>query len=99
MSYEAYLSEDRRLVILRLLAEDRDYSLNDSVLQTALEQIGHGVSRDKVRADIDWLAEQELVTRRIVREKIHVATLTQRGADVAAGLATCPGVKRPGPSE
>lgn len=43
-------TKNRRLAILRFLAEDQDYSLNTSVLQSALAAIGHGVSRDVVEA-------------------------------------------------
>lgn len=88
------LQEDRRLVILRFLSEDPDYTLNTSVLQSALSAYGHGVSRDRVETDCAWLNEQELV----VLEKlgnVTVVTLTARGQDVAEGKATVPGVKRP----
>ncbi len=36
MAYRDFMTEDRRLAELRFLAEDNDYSLNDSVMQTAL---------------------------------------------------------------
>lgn len=95
--FHEVLAEDRRLAILRLLESDSDYAVNESLVQTALGQLGHGVSRDTVRADFAWLAEQGLVTVEIVAETIHVARLTGRGADVAQGLARVPGVKRPRP--
>lgn len=96
--YTDFVAEDRRLGILRFLAEDADYSLNDSVLQTALDHIGHGVSRDVLRTDLAWLAEQGLVTvEAVMGGKVAVATLTARGADVAGGRAVVPGVKRPTP--
>lgn len=88
--------EDRRLVILRYLSEDDDYSLNDSMLDKCLAGIGHGVSRDVLRSDLAWLAEQGLVTADEVGA-ILVATLTARGDDVAKGRAVVPGVARPRP--
>lgn len=97
MSYQQHIIEDRRLVILRLLAEDPGYSHNDRVLQTGLGHLGHNVSGDVVRSDLAWLAEQGLVQVEPVRADLHVATLTTRGDDVAAGRAMAPGVKRPGP--
>jgi hypothetical protein len=92
------VAEDRRLAILRFLASDADFSLNDSILQTALGSIGHGVSRDVVRTDLSWLAEQGLVKVDTVLETVHVAHLTARGGEVAAGRAVVPGVKRPSPA-
>ncbi|MDH4229978.1 MAG: ArsR family transcriptional regulator [Nitrospirota bacterium] len=99
MSFAALHTGDRRLVILRLLAEDPDYAAGEAILQTALARFGHGVSRDQVRTDFAWLAEQELVTVEVVADSVHVARLTQRGADVAAGRASVPGVRRPGPGD
>ena len=89
-------AENRRCAFLRFLNEDPDYCMNTSVLQTALEAIGHGVSRDVVNGDAAWLEEQGLVTCDDLGG-IIVVKLTQRGADVAAGRAVVPGVKRPGP--
>ena len=41
MSFDELVSRDRRLVILRFLAEDQDRTLNTSILQDALDQVGH----------------------------------------------------------
>lgn len=90
------VDEDRRLVMLRCLKEDPGYSLNESVLQAMLEALGHNVSRDRVRTDLGWLREQGLVTVQEV-VSVQVATITDRGIDVATGKAVVPGVKRPRP--
>lgn len=92
---QAFL-EDRRLAILRFLAEDKGYALNTSVLQDALCAIGHSVSRDEVETQGAWLAEQGLVEVNQVGP-VNVLKLTARGADVAEGRARVPGVKRPMP--
>jgi Fe2+ or Zn2+ uptake regulation protein len=98
MSYANLITEDRRLVLLRLLAESEGYSANEYLLATALPGFGHNASHDRVRTDLDWLAEQDLV--RVERPgEVYVATLTGRGADVAAGRARVAGVKRPLPGE
>lgn len=97
MSYRELVQADRRLVILRLMAEsDSGYSANSSVLQLGLETVGHTVSRDVVHTDLAWLCEQGLVKVEPLAT-VNVATLTTRGLDVAKGRATVPGVKRPGP--
>lgn len=90
------LTTDIRLVILRALAEDLGYSHNESILHSILAEFGHQLSRDRVRTELYWLQEQGLVTIKDVAGCL-VATVTQRGTDVAAGTATVPGVKRPGP--
>lgn len=96
MSYRDLVTADLRLVMLRVLAEASDYTCNSSVLQLALSKFGHPESRDRVHAELAWLAEQGLVTVQQI-ESVHVAQLTVRGLDVANGCATVPGVKRPGP--
>ncbi len=97
MSYQDFVMENRRLALLRFLAGDADYAMNDSVMQAALASIGHGASRDVVKGDFAWLAEQGLVSVEVVMDKIHVAKINARGVDVACGRALVPGVSRPGP--
>ena len=89
------LTQDRRLVILRSLM-DCNNEANESILQDCLDAYGHNVSRDVVRGQIDWLAEQQLVTVENLRG-FYVVTMTSRGQDVAEGRARVSGVKRPRP--
>lgn len=96
MPFAKFEKEDRRLVLLRLLAEDNDYRINSSILQQSLDLYGHSVSRDKLHTEISWLTEQELVSFEELNS-VLIVTLTQRGLDVAQGRTTVPGVKRPGP--
>lgn len=96
MSFAEQITEDIRLVILRALEEDAGYDLNESVLQSVLQELGHTVSRDRVRVELAWLKEQGLIQLKDV-VGVQVAKLTARGADVATGRATVPGVKRPRP--
>lgn len=95
--FPAFLTEDRRLAILRLLESQEGYRANDSVLHTALDRLGHSVSRDVVRGDLSWLEEQGLLSTELIAGTVLVATATQRGADVATGRTRHPGVKRPSP--
>lgn len=95
--FDSYLTEDRRLVILRLLSQAQQYELNDAMIRELLDRFGHNVSRDRVRTDLAWLAEQELVTTDEVAESVITATITRAGLDAAAGRHLVPGVKRPGP--
>lgn len=89
------LLEDRRLVLLRILADLPAYKANSSVLTVALDSFGHTVSRDYVRGQIAWLEEQGLVTSDDMGP-VLLATLTERGLDAARGAVIVPGVARPG---
>lgn len=96
MSYREKQEADRRLAILQLLAE-AGYEVNDSVLNSALDDYGHRISRDMLLSDLAWLRDQGLVADRDLSGVTVVAQLTQRGLDVAEGRTTVPGVKRPRP--
>lgn len=89
------LTEDRRLVILRVLSDLPGYKANSTVLTLALDSFGHTVSRDYTRGQIAWLAEQGLVSVEDLGPVLLV-TLTERGMDVARGAFVFPGVARPG---
>ncbi|KEH07137.1 hypothetical protein GY14_29870 [Delftia tsuruhatensis] len=95
MSFQDFLRQDVRLVLLRVLTEMPAYRSNSSVLTSALERFGHAVTRDQVKSELAWLAEQGLAVLTDLGG-VSVATLTERGQDVATGRVVVPGVKRPG---
>ena len=88
---------DQRLAILQVLEGDPDYSHNDHILTGALARLGHAVSIDKLRTELQWLEEQGLLTVDKALVGVWVAKLTRRGEDVALGRARVEGVARPGP--
>lgn len=88
--------QDQRLVILRSLI-DANYDANESILDDCLALYGHKISRDLVRNHLNWLEEQGLVKIERLTDGFMVATITQRGVDVANGEAVVDGVKRPRP--
>ena len=94
MSFAEYLRKGVRLVALRVLSETPGFRANSSVLFNLLDQFGHAVTRDQVKTELRWLAEQGLVE---VDEagSVLVAKLTERGQDVAEGRAVVDGVARP----
>lgn len=93
--YSDFIRQDVRLVLLRLLVEMTAYRANSSVLTMALDSYGHTLSRDQVKTELHWLAEQGALTLQDVGPVI-VATLSERGQDIAAGRNRVPGIKRPG---
>lgn len=94
-SFTERLAEDRRLTILRLLAES-NYEASDSLLSAALDDFGHRVSRDQVRTELAWLREQGLLDLDEMGG-VMIARLTQRGFECASGIVAVPGVRRPAP--
>ena len=94
-SFSEYMRGDIRLVVLRLLADMPAYRANSSILTISLDRFGHTASRDHIKTEIHWLAEQGLLTVEDIGA-VLVATITERGADVARGRALVPGVARPG---
>lgn len=96
MSLKELMTQDQRLVILRSLA-DAGYDANESILDECLALYGHKISRDLVRNHLNWLEEQGLVRIERLSGGFMVATITQRGLDVANGEAVVDGVKRPRP--
>lgn len=96
MSYEEIVASDQRLVLLQVLEENVDYAHNETVLQRALEAMGHSISSDRLRTELAWLSEQGLITVENLAG-LQVAKLTNRGEDVALGHARVPGSARPRP--
>jgi len=90
--------EHLRLAMLLLLREAPEFSANASLIGDVLrgQRFRFGCTQSQVRAELDWLADAGLVRVEDL-ERLTVATLTERGSDVALGLATVTGVKRPAP--
>lgn len=96
LTFAQRIAENRRICILRTLAESTAYRANDSLLHMVVDEFGFACSRDQVRTELSWLRDQGFVTLADVAG-LYVATITQAGLDVAAGHTTVPGVKRPEP--
>ena len=96
MSFADLTKQDRLLTLLKALESAAGYRAAQFILLRYCEQFGHAVSVDRIRTDLDWLAEQGLV-KLDKPEGVFVATLSQRGMDVASGRATVAGVARPQP--
>lgn len=95
--FKAHLAADRRLVVLRVLLDSTAYTTNEFMLHDVVGRLGHRVAMDTLRADLAWLAETAQLLKLETVAGVSIATLTQRGQDVAEGVATVPGVKKPRP--
>lgn len=85
-----------RLAVLQLLSAQAAYQANDMLLAAAVNGMGLTCTADQMRGHLAWLAEQRLVTT-IEAGPLTVATMTERGGDVAAGRSQIKGVQRPAP--
>lgn len=90
----AKLLGEQRLAVLQLLADQPSGSANDAVLAEALNAMGHVVSRDRMREMIFWLQGQTALHVLDLRMSsgLIVATLTERGHDIARGRSRIAGV-------
>lgn len=95
-AYNQAVTEDRRLAILRILADSPQYRANLYLVQRVLANVGHAAAFDVVKTDIAWLAEQGLAESEEVGG-LPIPSLTTRGLDVACGRSMVPGVARPMP--
>lgn len=89
------LIEDRRLWLLRLLAEQCGQTANSSVLHMGLHHLGMMCEQHEVVGDLRHLQVHGLVMLEQVVDTIYVAHLQGRGEDVVAGIVQVDGVSRP----
>lgn len=94
-NYFDYAMGHVRLAVLRTLVECPTSSANDSILATAMGELGLPVTRDQLRGQLGWLEEQGLLRLGRPNDTLLVATLRERGAEVALGRAQVDGVQRP----
>lgn len=87
-----------RLTILRTLSEAYGHSSNDSMLIDVMQSFGLPVTRDLLRTQLGWLEEQGLIRLSKPNDALLVATLRERGHDVATGRARLEGVAQPTPA-
>ena len=94
MSFSRFLEEDRRLIILRSLKDQLDATLNEVLLQLALETYGHRVSRDVVKAQLRWLEEVGAVSLTETSGYL-IATLKARGDEHVERRGYIDGIAKP----
>lgn len=97
MDYSDHHTAHLRITLLRLLAGQAAYKGNSSLLCDGADAVGFSTTRDRVKTELTWMAEQGLVKTATLDTGLMIATLTERGHDVSAGKVRVPGVKPPGP--
>ena len=94
MSYEQYLTEDVRLVILTELARSPNGHLNDDEIARLLDLYVRRRSREWVRSQLNKLEELGAVAL-IPAGSLVVAAISQAGRDHVERRALLDGVARP----
>lgn len=97
MDYSDHHTAHLRITLLRFLAGQAAYKGNSSLLCDGADAVGFSTTRDRVKTELAWLAEQGLVKTSVSETGLMIAVLTERGLDVSAGKVRVPGVKAPGP--
>ncbi len=90
---EQNIIEERRLCILQVLNDSNAYATSEDVLLQELDSRGYKISFDRLRTDIAWLYEQQVV--QLKTGALWGIYLTQTGLDSALGRMWTPGVRRP----
>jgi hypothetical protein len=94
--FRQYIAADVRLIILRELAVQPDYRLNETLLLRVLETFGHRKSRDYLRDQLRWLEEMGAATL-TEAGTVMIAELTRRGRDHVERRVVIEGLARPSP--
>lgn len=97
MSYMDFIAAHRRLFVLQLLVEVGGTASEDIVYQGVRQGFRpiKGVTRDVIRADLDWLHHRHLLTYEWLDDTMLVVELTERGGHVVTGDIEVEGVKVP----
>lgn len=91
--YDDFNRKHRRLSILRILEGAPGYASNESIIHQMVNHFGITSTRDQVRSELAWLSELGLVKTEDLGSLI-MARATERGIDIAHGLAHHPDIAR-----
>jgi hypothetical protein len=92
------IREDARLVMLRALHDETNYTLNSSLLQQHLEAWGIARPREWVHEELRYLERLGAVTC-VSGGSVIVARLQAKGVEHVERRLVIEGVKRPSPPE
>ncbi|MBS4046174.1 MAG: hypothetical protein KG075_07520 [Alphaproteobacteria bacterium] len=95
-AFEKTLSEHRRIIILRVMEKSPSCTANCAILKDLVNSFGVTSTRDQIRNELRWLSEQQLATVSVIGDML-IGTATETGLDVARGVITREGVRRPSP--
>lgn len=93
--YQEKFNEEVRLVILKALNEEPNHRLNESLLMQVLTNFAMNRTREHLRTQLRWLADQASAIKITEAGSVLIAELTQAGAEHLERVSTIEGVKKP----
>jgi len=94
--YEEDRAEVARLTILKKLAGENSYSLNETLLVAVLDAFGISQTREWLREQLKVMAALDVITTQLAGT-VMIATITQRGLDHVERRVVIEGIRRPRP--
>ena len=91
MSFQDFLNQDRRHSILKILCRAPQAELNEAVMETALQSLGHKVAYECFLADLQFLQTNQLIELTMM-DGLRILRITRRGKDAANNLSKIKGV-------
>lgn len=96
-TYPDHYNQEARLVILKALAEQNDYRLNDSMLLQVMERYAISRGRSYLRSQLNWLRDSASAVRLTEAGTAVIAEITETGLDHVERRQVIDGIKRPSP--
>ncbi|MBI1495388.1 hypothetical protein H1D41_17230 [Rhodobacteraceae bacterium MYP1-1] len=96
--YSDSYNETVRLTVLKALAEETDYRLNDTMLMAVLQAFAINRSRDYLRNELSWLETEVQAVKLTKAGTAVIAELTERGLDHVERRVVLTGVRKPSPA-
>lgn len=95
-NYMQRRARDARLIILKGLADETSYSMNEALAQALLESLGIADTREYVREQFKAMKAVDAVTTQIVGT-VMIAKITASGLEHVKRLTVIDGITRPSP--
>jgi hypothetical protein len=93
--YAEHFDEEARLVILKALAGQTNGRLNESMIQTELELFAVNRSREYIRTQLRWLAQEARAVILTQVRGVMIAELSEQGANHLSRKFPIDGIKPP----
>ena len=97
--YQQHYDAEARLVILKALAEQADYTLPENILVMTLQTFGFNRGREYVRNQLNWMKDTAGAVKLRTPGAAVIATITEAGLDHVQGRRVLDSIKRPSPPE
>jgi hypothetical protein len=96
--YPDHYHANARLIILKALAEQTDYRLNDMILTSELQRFAINKGRGYLKNQLKWLEQEASAVSITKLGTAVIAELTETGLDHVERRQVLEGVARPSPA-